>query len=245
MSTFTKLPPHERKMAERRCHHRFEHMHARKGSVTWTKNLGWSRYWRHEIRVQMNDLRRDAKGKGKGGWHKDGRGWRYQTLAGAYTGKACKTPLAMRGNRVTGGTPRERLKAAALRAAELDAQGRRHSFYSQSGAWTVKYGITGEPWGYRSDCSQFVTSIYFACGLADPNGNNYNGGFTGTLVSHGRAISRSELQPGDLIIYGDGNGHHVEMYVGPGEKTIGHGSRPVDAGVIDLLSGPKHYRSYV
>lgn len=152
--------------------------------------------------------------------------------------------IRISGNTVTGGTPSERLKAAAEHAAWLDSLGRRRSFYSQPGAWTVRYGITGEPSGFRSDCSQWVTSIYFACGLPDPNGNGYQGGYTGTLGSNGRPVSRADLRPGDLILYGPAPHHHVEMYVGPGQKTIGHGSRPVDAGWIDLAPDP-HFRRYV
>lgn len=148
------------------------------------------------------------------------------------------------GNKVTGGSARDRLKAAALEAAAMDANGT-YRFYSQAGAWTVQYGITGEPKGYRSDCSQWVTSIYWSCGLPDPNGLNYTGGYTGTLASNGREISRDELRPGDLILYGASPFFHTEMYVGPGDKTIGHGSAPVDAGTIDMVSGPKQYRTYL
>lgn len=148
------------------------------------------------------------------------------------------------GNHVTGGAPRERLRAAAEHAMYLDSIGERRSFYSQQGFWTVEHGITGEPRGARSDCSQWVTAIYYACGLPDPNGNDYRGGYTGTLGAHGRAISRSELLPGDLILYGPAPHRHVEMYLGPGARTGGHGSRPVDAGWIDLAPQP-HFRSYL
>lgn len=149
------------------------------------------------------------------------------------------------GNQVTGGTKRERLKACALASAAACASGRRPNFYSQAGAWDVGRCITGETRGERSDCSSWVTSAYKSCGLPDPNGNRFGGGYTGTLGSHGRSISRGDLKPGDLILYGSYPHHHVEMFVGPGTKTIGHGSAPVDPGVVDLISGPKTYRSYV
>lgn len=152
------------------------------------------------------------------------------------------TGVKIVGNRVTGGTPRQRLKAAAEHAAFLYASGKRPSFYSQPGAWTVNYGITGEPRGYRSDCSQWVTSIFHSCGLPDPNGTGYTGGFTGTLKGHGREISRSQLRPGDLVVYGAGNGHHVEMYVGPGDRSIGHGTSAVDPGSIYMQSQPHFIR---
>lgn len=153
--------------------------------------------------------------------------------------------VKIKGNHATGGTKRERLKAVALKAAAECAAGRRRNFYSQSGTWDVDHAITGEAYGHRSDCSSFVTAVYKAAGLPDPNGNRYGGGYTGTLGSHGRKISRNELKPGDLILYGPYPHHHVEMFVGPGVKTIGHGSAPVDAGVVDLLAGEKTYRSYV
>lgn len=146
--------------------------------------------------------------------------------------------VRIRGNRVTGGTPRQRLKAAALHTAWLDSRGKRPSFYSQAGSWDVDHGITGEHAGERSDCSQFVTAMYKACGLPDPNGNDYRGGYTGTLGAHGVPVSRARLKPGDLVLYGPAPHHHVEMYVGPGDKTIGHGSRHVDAGSIYMMADP-------
>lgn len=143
--------------------------------------------------------------------------------------------VTVTGNTATGGTKRQRIVACARMAAKLYATGRRPSFYSQPGQWTVKYGITGEPRGYRSDCSQFVTSMYHAAGVEDPNGTDYTGGFTGTLAAHGKYIQRHQLQPGDLVLYGPAPHHHVEMYVGPGDDTIGHGSPPVDKGTITMM----------
>jgi cell wall-associated NlpC family hydrolase len=153
--------------------------------------------------------------------------------------------VQINGNHATGGTKRQRLKAVALAAAAACAAGRRRNFYSQSGTWDVDHAISGESYGHRSDCSSFVTSVYKAAGLTDPNRNDYRGGFTGTLVAHGRTVSRSDLKPGDLIIYGPGDGHHVEMYVGPGDKTIGHGSAPVDPGAVYQIPGTVRFRSYV
>jgi cell wall-associated NlpC family hydrolase len=153
--------------------------------------------------------------------------------------------VTISGNKATGGTKRQRLKAVALAAAAGCASGKRPNFYSLTGGWDVDRAITGESRDKRSDCSQWVTAVYKAAGLADPNRNDFRGGFTGTLVAHGRSISRSDLKPGDLIIYGSGSGFHVEMFVGPGDKTIGHGSAPVDAGIVDLVGGPKQYRSYI
>jgi hypothetical protein len=53
------------------------------------------------------------------------------------------------------------------------------------------------------DCSSSVTVIYETAGFKDPNGRSYDGfGYTGTLVSHGRAVKRSKIQPCDLVFYG-------------------------------------------
>lgn len=155
---------------------------------------------------------------------------------------AAAKPAAVRisGNTVTGGTVRDRIYAAAMEAARLYYNHVSHRFYSQPGRWTVDHAITGEPSGCRSDCSQFVTGIYHSAGAKDPNENSYNGGFTGTLA-RGKRISRSELKPGDLVLYGVNPYHHVEMYVGPGDRTVGHGSPPVDYGDIDMIAQPNFY----
>lgn len=154
--------------------------------------------------------------------------------------------VTITGNKVTGGTPRQRLQAAMLASAAACASGKRPNFYSQAGAWDIDHCITGERSGERSDCSSWFTSVYKSCGLPDPNGADYSGGYTGTLGAHGRPISRSELDSGDAILFGTAPFHHVEMKLGRGgTATIGHGSAPVDRGVVDLLPGPKAYRSFV
>ncbi len=147
------------------------------------------------------------------------------------------------GNTAKGGTRRQRLVAVALGSAAACAAGNRPNFYSQIGAWDISHCITGEHYGERSDCSSWVTSAYHSCGCPDPNGNSYNGGYTGTLVAHGTQVPAAQKQPGDLVLYGSGTAHHVEMFVGPGETTIGHGSPPVDKGTVDLF-GDGQYRIF-
>jgi hypothetical protein len=64
----------------------------------------------------------------------------------------------------------------------------------------------------QTDCSGFITLCYAWSGAPDPNGSNFSGaGFTGTLVSNGRPIPKSAVQPGDLVIWGAGTGEHVCM----------------------------------
>jgi peptidoglycan hydrolase-like protein with peptidoglycan-binding domain len=150
------------------------------------------------------------------------------------------------GNTVIGGTPRQRLVDAAYSALSNYQHNPARWFYSQPGGWTVAFGITGPPWGYRSDCSQWVTALYKSAGLPDPNGQDYGGGYTGTLANHGRQISRSQLRPGDLVIWDPwGPSGHVEIYTGPGDLTIGHGSAPIKQHNISDFSykpgGPRYY----
>lgn len=149
--------------------------------------------------------------------------------------------VSIKGNHASGGTPHERLKAVALASAAACASGTRPNFYSQPGRWDIDHCITGESYGERSDCSSWFTSVYKSCDLEDPNGTNYGWGYTGTLVQNGEQISHAEV--GCAVIYGSGTGHHVEMYVGPGSRTVGHGSAPVDMGVIDLF-GDGQYRFF-
>jgi len=145
--------------------------------------------------------------------------------------------IDVRSNKITGGTPRQRLRAAALLSASRCAAGKRANFYSQPGSFTTDACFTGEKPGERSDCSQWIASVYAACGLEIP------GTWTGDMVDRGTEIRRDQLKPGDTVIYGSGPGFHTELYVGPADRTIGHGSAPIDAGVVDLL-GDGNYRCF-
>lgn len=152
-------------------------------------------------------------------------------------------------NTVTGGTVKQRFRGAALLAAKRCANGKRRNFYSQPGRYTVGQVFTGEKPGERSDCSQFVTSVCKAAGMADPNGTDWSWGYTGTLVEEEggwKKATESALRAKGwgFVVYGSGTGFHVEAYVGPGDRTIGHGSAPIDEGRIDLF-GNGNYRCYV
>lgn len=61
-----------------------------------------------------------------------------------------------------------------------------------------------------TDCSGSLTCCAYAAGIPDPNGLGYNGqGYTGTMLTHLRHISRSEIRPGDFCIFGAAPGDHV------------------------------------
>lgn len=61
-----------------------------------------------------------------------------------------------------------------------------------------------------TDCSGFLTICAKWAGAPDPNGRGFNGeGFTGDMLQHCLHIRSHDALPGDLIVYGDGSGHHV------------------------------------
>ena len=71
----------------------------------------------------------------------------------------------------------------------------------------IKYIFGAEgPNGY--DCSGLTKVAWAAVGVGLEH-------FTGSQVNAGRAVSRSQLQPGDLLFYGSPV-HHVGLYVGGG-----------------------------
>jgi hypothetical protein len=98
----------------------------------------------------------------------------------------------------------------------------------------------------HTDCSGYVTDCYKWAGAPDPNGNSYNGqGYTGTLLNHMSQISRSQLKPADLIVYGYFPGEHVVIYIGGG-MCISQGSEADPReftleGMQNAFSGPTHY----
>jgi len=111
------------------------------------------------------------------------------------------------------------------------------------------------PWvPSRWDCSGFVTNCYYAGGVSDPNGRNYDGlGYTGTLQNQGRRVSKGELRPADLIFYGFnrsvrpgfpwGAPTHVALYVG-NDMVLSLGRYPMGHYAYDYRSDINHFRTY-
>ena len=86
--------------------------------------------------------------------------------------------------------------------------------FSQNNVVAYATNFIGRPyqWGATGpdtfDCSGFVQYVYshFGVGLSRT---------TYTQINEGTYVSRSDLQPGDLVFFGSsGNPHHVGMYVG-------------------------------
>lgn len=159
-----------------------------------------------------------------------------------------KHGVEVNGNKVTGGTPRQRLRAAIHAAAHNCATGKQNNYYSMSGASPDhSHTIQEMPYGHRFDCSSFADGIYECCGLPNPSGTTDGSGYTGTEGSHGKQVSRAKAQTGDLILYGPYPHHHVEVVDDPArETTIGHGSAPIDAGIWNLFGDDSYsIRSYL
>lgn len=147
-------------------------------------------------------------------------------------------------NKVNGPDKKANLELAMRLSMEHGSQ-----FYSQVGALDLDHGITGPSRGHRHDCSSWDWSMLKAAGIPDPTGNNYDENvWTGNEAEHGEAISESQLDTGCDIFYGTAPFHHVEKKIGPiseSTRTVGHGSDPIDYGVVGLLPGPRAYRRYI
>lgn len=169
---------------------------------------------------------------------------------GELEAEMAKLGATLKGNKATGGTASERFHLVALASVANCSSGKRRNFYSQAGSWDIKHEVEpGPAFSERSDCSAYVTGVCWSADLPDPNGARFTGGFTGTLVGQHngwREVSRSAMEAHGwgYVVYGEGSGHHTEAYIGPGERTAGHGSPPVDFGVVDLF-GDGDYRCYI
>ena len=99
-------------------------------------------------------------------------------------------------------------------------------------------------WGGTSltkgiDCSGFTMKIYQKYGIYLPH-------YSGSQPSYGKKIKKSELQPGDLIFYGEnGKINHVAIYIGNGQ--IVHAANKRDGIKISnaFYRTPICYRSYL
>lgn len=85
-----------------------------------------------------------------------------------------------------------------------------------------------------ADCSSFATwciwnGLYLPFKCRDTvNGAAWKAGYTGTMLTHGKeVVHRSNVLPGDCVIYGGGTGKHTAIVIGKRNDqimVISHGS---------------------
>jgi hypothetical protein len=152
------------------------------------------------------------------------------------------------GKRIVGGSSAwQRLQFGILLSISRCERAQRRNFYSQPGRFTADKLIEGEGSGDRSDCSQWLLSLYWACKLPAPDGWGYRGGYTGSLEQgmDPCSVTFARNHAGCAVIYGSpGRTFHVEATVGDGsDRTGGHGDARINFGVIDLF-GDGNYRCF-
>jgi hypothetical protein len=94
---------------------------------------------------------------------------------------------------------------------------------------------------FTIDCSQAVTLIAHVSGAGDPNGGNWRSdGYTGTLVTACKPITRAQAKPGDLRVFGRGTGHHVCMVMQPGGDPLlfSHGQENDPVAIRESVEAP-------
>jgi hypothetical protein len=152
--------------------------------------------------------------------------------------------LAQRKQRATAaakaGTARTRVVLLAQQAAANYRRNPGAYHYLAGGTANTEF-LKPTPRNWRSDCSQFVASVYKAAGLPSPANVAHEWASTYSMVKKGRITAHP--RPGDLGMYGThGAPHHVELYCGePGQEFIGHGSPPIDS---RTPGRPDYYLTY-
>ena len=89
------------------------------------------------------------------------------------------------------------------------------------------------------DCSGFTSYVYAQCGVKINR-------TASAQLNNGYAISRGDLQPGDLVMFKSGGSKpasHVGLYIGNGQFV--HSSAPGVGVVIDSLNSNFYSRTYV
>ena len=71
------------------------------------------------------------------------------------------------------------------------------------------------------------------------NNDNWQGGYTGTMLENGTPVDCSSMGAADLVFYGTAYpGEHVAIFTGYDGVTIGHGGPGLDAIEWDQMGMP-------
>lgn len=139
-----------------------------------------------------------------------------------------------------------KVRGNIVKAARLCVEHKENVHYTEG--WQRWEGISHDrrfqkgEYPENADCSGLGSWLVWTCTRAWShvgdflNGENWSGGYTGTMTQHGIDIHNSdELKPADFVFYGGTYDApaHVAYYVGPG-KVISHGDMPGDPQVYPL-----------
>lgn len=95
------------------------------------------------------------------------------------------------------------------------------------------YGASGPS---SFDCSGFTSYIYKQYGVS------LNRTAAGQY-SNGTAVSKNDLQPGDLVMFGKSGINHVGIYIGGGQMV--HAANPSRGVTTDTINSGYYYNNYV
>lgn len=107
------------------------------------------------------------------------------------------------------------VRYALLEAVEFSPVDSQSAFRSSIVDFALQFLGNPYVWGGSSltrgaDCSGFTMSVFRNFGISLSHSSR-------AQANEGRAISASELRPGDLVFYGGGTINHVALYIGNGK----------------------------
>lgn len=108
---------------------------------------------------------------------------------------------------------------------------------------------------HQADCSSLLGWCFWDATRAERlgdfvNGENWTGGYTGTMVNHGEDVTTVGLKPADAVFYGTNWARpaHTALYIGNG-RVVSHGMQgdpriyPVSLfGALPILRAKRYIR---
>lgn len=148
-----------------------------------------------------------------------------------------ETSRAQKSTRKSSSTKNKTSKKTTNTTANVPASGNGSSIVATARKYLgYKYVYGGSSPSTGFDCSGFTSYVFKQHGIS------LNRTAAGQY-SNGVAVSRSNLQPGDLVMFGKSRINHVAIYIGGGQ--IIHASTPSTGVRIDSLSTGYYNNNYV